>query len=143
MKLFKRQSKSLDLGLPPEVQAYSQAERRERMGMAWLVGIVSLIVSLLILTALYFGGVWLYRKATGNDKTNTDTSQPVKEDKPSDSDQDKPKVTPAPAPAPSAQTPSISDGGAQTDTPVQAPATQPATGDDSESLVRTGPDEDL
>lgn len=140
MKLFNRKSKSLDLGLPPEVQAYSEAERRERMGMAWLVGIVSLIVSLLILTALYFGGVWLYRKATGNDKPNTESSQPVKEDKPRDSAQDKPKVTPAPAPS---GTSSVGSNGAQTDTPVQAPTTQPATGDDSESLVRTGPDEDL
>lgn len=140
MKLFNRKSKSLDLGLPPEVQAYSEAERRERMGMAWLVGIVSLIVSLLILTALYFGGVWLYRKATGNDKTKTDTSQPVKEDKPRDSDQDKPKTQPVPAPSGSS---SVGSGGAQTDIPVQAPTTQPSTGDDSESLVRTGPDVDL
>lgn len=140
MKLFNRRSKNVNSNLPPEVQAYAQAEHRERMGMAWLVGIVSLLISLLVLAALYFGGLWLYRKVARNDKPNTtDTTETTTEPLP-----ETPKAETKPTPKPEATTTVPDSSSSQTTTPVQAPTTQPRTGDDgSETLVRTGPDVDL
>jgi len=119
MKLFKRKTPITNPYMPPEVQAYAASEHRERMGMAWIVGIVSLIVSTILLVSLFFGGRWVYRKIAG---TNTNKPTPtVSEPKelPSSDTSEAPAVTPKPTtPAPT------------------APATDP-------SLTRTGPDLDL
>jgi hypothetical protein len=139
MKLFSR-NKQTDTGLPPEVQAYTQAEHRERVGMAWLVGIISLLVSLLILAGLFFGGRWVYRKITKNDKpvpvvTDTDKKNEghghVGDEGSSttnDNNQNSGNNQPA-NPAPSSNTP--------------APTQQPVTGDQGANLPNTGPDIDL
>lgn len=136
MKLFSRR-RSVDASLPPEIQAYAVAEQRERRGMAWVVGILSLLTTVLVLVVLFFGGRWAYRKITGKSDTKPAATQTTDQKKPADkpaADTNKPTGTTA--------TP---DGAASTSTPVQAPAaTQPATGDNgSETLVRTGPDVDL
>lgn len=141
MKLFTRRKKT-NSNLPPEIQAYAQAEHRERMGMAWLVGLISLIVTVLVLVGLYFGGRWVYRKLAQKDKT-TQTSQADKKKAEDKSKDDKTQT---------GKTDTNDSGNSSTDTPVQAPAapsapapaTQPATGDNgAETLVRTGPDIDL
>ena len=132
MKLFTRKPK-LDSQLPPEIQAYAQAERRERVGMAWLVGIISLVVTVLVLALLFFGGRWLYRKIAGTESSTptTTTQRPAPETPRSDQ----------------GQTDTTDNDSNQTDTPVQAPVpVVPSTGADqspAQSLVQTGPDEDL
>ncbi|MCX6727421.1 MAG: hypothetical protein NTX11_01240 [Candidatus Saccharibacteria bacterium] len=128
MKLFKRKTPITNPYMPPEVQAYAASEHRERMGMAWIVGIVSLIVSTILLVSLFFGGRWVYRKIAG---TNTNKPTPtVSEPKelPSSDTSEAPAVTPkptTPAPTPTTTLPAPS-----------TPATDP-------SLTRTGPDLDL
>lgn len=63
--------------LPVEVQQFSQSERRERMGMAWMIGLVSLVITIVLFLALFFGGRWVYRKITHKPNTGT-THQPTK-----------------------------------------------------------------
>lgn len=145
MRSFRR--KSTDSNLPPEIQAYAQGAHRERMGMAWLVGIVSLVVTLLVVSGLFFGGRWAYHKLAHKDTKSTTAQKDsgTKSDQGKDTtdsngktdthsgDNDKnhtdaPVAAPTPLPAPTAQN----------------PPTTPATGDSSgNTLVRTGPDVDL
>lgn len=146
-----KSEKKIDPNLPPEVQAYAKAERRERMGMAWLVGIVSLVVALIVFALLYFGGVWLYRKLAHKNSNQTNTSQTEDKSKSSKSDQDKQAEADKDKSDSAKNTGSTepndsSTSSNSTSTPAQAtgPATGPVTGDDSEdTLVRTGPDIDL
>ncbi len=136
MKLFNRSGKDLNPNLPPEVKAYAQAEHRERVGMAWLVGIVSLLISLGFLALIYFGSVWIYRKVTGTENKQPTTSETTKKE--SDTKEQTPKDTDTSSDQTNepSQTPEP--------TPESTPKTTPKTGDDSEdTLVRTGPDIDL
>lgn len=136
MKLFSRR-KPADNTLPPEIQAYAVAEQRERRGMAWIVGIMSLLVTLLVLAVLFLGGRWVYRKINPQDTPSVKTSQDQakEQQKPADN---KPQ-------AGSGVTDTPDSGASSTDQPVQAPvSSQPSTGDNgAETLVRTGPDVDL
>lgn len=71
MALFNRRKKEKD-ALPEEVRDYYQTERRERTGRAWLLAILTLLVTFLIAAALFFGGRWLYRAIfDNNDDSNT------------------------------------------------------------------------
>lgn len=153
MNLFKRRKAKTDTNLPPEVQAYSQAERRERMGMAWLVGIVSLIVSLVLVTGLFFGGRWVYRKIAdrgdkptpvvtenngsqneGNDQNDENSDSGSTDESTDESAAEQPETIPSTNPdAPS---------GSNSSTSTQTPTQQPVTGDQSVVLPNTGPSED-
>ncbi len=132
MKLFKRKTPITNSYMPPEVQAYAVSEHRERMGMAWLVGIVSLIISTLVLISLFFGGRWVYRKIAGTDSTKptpvvSEPTETPSSDTPSvSSDTPKPSTTSPTTPSASTTAP------ATTSTPTVDP-----------SLTRTGPDVDL
>lgn len=141
MKLFRR-NKQVDSNLPPEIQAYARGEHRERVGVAWLVGLISLIVTFLVVAGLYFGGRWIYRKLAHKDSSSaTPTAQTEKPT--SDKKEDAAKGQ--------TKTKDDTQNGSRTETPVQAPApaatptpNTPVTGDNSEdTLVRTGPDVDL
>ena len=153
MNLFNRRKKQVvDPSLPPEVQAYSQAERRERMGIAWLVGIVSLVVSLVLITGLFFGGRWVYRKVahkdnkavpavtsdqdSSNDKNkdtnnSSDNSSTDSSNNSGNNDQSSDTATNQPT------------TGSNNTPPATTPTQQPVTGDQSTTLPNTGPDVDL
>lgn len=60
--------------MPPEIQQYYKAERRERTGVAWLLAIGTLLITIAIIVGLFLGGRWLYRKAT-HKSTSSTTSQ--------------------------------------------------------------------
>lgn len=131
-----------DPDLPPEVQAYTKAERREKMGMAWLVGVVSLVVTALIFTGLFFGGRWVYQKITGNSQITTQTvsnEDQSAEQKKKDEEAAK-KVE---------EEKNRNSGGAANATDTPAPVTNPNS--DSQTtqpsatpqIPRTGPDLDL
>lgn len=138
MKLFgRRKQQNVDPALPPELQAYSRSGRRERLGIVWLVGIVSVIISILVMTLLFFGGRWVYRKIAhrGNQATPVIvTDQRDANEKDTQTDR--------------AQSDADSENSfdEDVDTEQTAPQTQPVTGDqsnDASALPRTGPELDL
>lgn len=145
MKLFnRRKTTTIDSSIPPEVQAYSQAEHRERMGVAWLVGVVALVISLFVLAGLFFGGRWLYRTIAGPSNKNTQTqsaSENEQSSKEKESTNEKKDTTTTSGStttgndkaAPSSSAPQSSTPAAPTASPT--PTTGPA-------LPHTGPDSD-
>ena len=146
MQLFKR--KKSQTTLPPEVQAFATAERRERMGMAWLVGIVSLVVTILVVTGLFYGGRWVYRSlANRNKKATPVVTEPQSDDtKPnatsstdSDSASQNSTTTDSGQTTPNTSAPNATPSTSSSNTPIQ----QPVTGDQSVTLPNTGPDVDL
>lgn len=143
MALFRRNktTSTKTTKVPAEVQDYYEAGRRERTGIAWLLGLATLIVTILLALLLFFGGRWIYRKVTNNgDKDNKSGSSQSESQKPQDQDQNQDKDD-----TPAAGTPDTSDND-QSTSPTgdssNSSNTMPATGD-STALPRTGPDLDL
>lgn len=73
MALFRR--KKNESVMPEEVRDFYASEQRDRKGMAWLLAIVTLIVTFLIAAALFFGGRWVYRTVFDNNDDPAPTSQ--------------------------------------------------------------------
>lgn len=73
MALFnRRRNQSLS-----ELESY-YAARRGRSGTAWLMALLSLVVTVAILAGLFFGGRWVYRALRDNNGSNTsDTTSDV------------------------------------------------------------------
>ncbi len=59
----------------PELQDYYANQKNESTGVAWLLAVGSLLVTVAIFVGLFAGGRWLYRKATDNDNKITTTTQ--------------------------------------------------------------------
>jgi hypothetical protein len=76
---FRRKKQDSNIpAMPPEVQQYYQAEQRERTGVAWLLAGITLVVTVLVVMGLFFGGRWVYRKVrhnVGNKGTVATTQQ--------------------------------------------------------------------
>ncbi|PID32074.1 hypothetical protein CR970_02450 [Candidatus Saccharibacteria bacterium] len=70
MALFGKDRSRADQ-LPAEVQEYYQAERRERTGLAWLLALATLAVTIALAAALFFGGRWLYTTLRSDDTKKT------------------------------------------------------------------------
>lgn len=130
-----RRTKQDDSVLPAEVDQYYQSEKRERRGVAVLLGIITLVITLVVSSGLFYGGRYAYRKITDKDKTTVVQTNPspaeqgtVIETNPSTGES-----TPTPSPTQPAPAPSPAP------TPAPAPAT-PSTGDElpAANLPRTG-----
>lgn len=64
--------------LPQDIQEeYYEPERKERSGVAWLLAIGTLIVTVLLATGLFFAGRWTYRQIAGTDGNTSDTPSEV------------------------------------------------------------------
>lgn len=62
--------------VPQEIQEYYQTEKRERTGVAWLLALGTLLITIGLSVLLFFGGRWAYRQIAGNDNEKTpETSQ--------------------------------------------------------------------
>ena len=130
--------------VPEEIQQYYNTERRERVGVAWLLAGGTLILTVLLAIVLFFGGRWVYRTVFDRDNRPDTAQQEQSEDQTQDNDQGS-----APQNAPSAQgqsttDPSRPDGSASTGTPpptTTQPQQTPATGENA--LPRTGPSDNL
>ena len=73
MKLpFRRNNKE---DVPAEIKEYYQAERRERVGVAWAVALLTLLITVGIVMGLFFGGRWLYRSLANRDRNQPATTQ--------------------------------------------------------------------
>ncbi len=86
MKLFRRNQSTTTM--PPEVAEYYQTEqRRERRGVAWLMTLLALLVTVAIVLGLFLAGRWLYRAISNDGKPTATTTQnqPGGDNKPSDS----------------------------------------------------------
>jgi cytoskeletal protein RodZ len=57
--------------VPREVEEYYQSERRDRVGVAWLLAALTLVVTVIIVLGLFLGGRWVYRKVANKDDNNT------------------------------------------------------------------------
>lgn len=53
--------------VPEEVEDYYQSEKRERKGVAWLLALGTLLVTVLLAAVIFFGGRWVYRTVFDND----------------------------------------------------------------------------
>jgi len=75
---FKRRQKNEGVTdqLPPEVQQYYQAEHRERIGMAWLLAFLSLVLTIVVIVGIFFGGRWTWHKLTHKNQPVATTSKP-------------------------------------------------------------------
>lgn len=70
-----RRNKNVD-SVPQEIQDYYQTEKRERTGVAWLLALGTLLITVGLSILLFFGGRWVYRQIAGNDIEKTpETSQ--------------------------------------------------------------------
>lgn len=75
MKWPFRRNKNVD-SVPQEIQDYYQTEKRERTGVAWLLALGTLLITVGLSVLLFFGGRWAYRQIAGNDNDKTpETSQ--------------------------------------------------------------------
>ncbi len=76
MKLPFRREKNVDT-VPEEIQEYYQSERRERTGIAWLLALGALLVTIVLAILLFFGGRWIYRTVFDKDDSsdNPQTAQ--------------------------------------------------------------------
>lgn len=145
MALFNRKPKTDAVDMPPELQNYYQAENREKTWMAWVLGLVTLVVTILLALALFFGGRWVYRKVTNDEPAKVTTTQTENTDQKGsennssdseDSSKDTEEAAQPATPPATTQTP----GTAAPATPP-ATATVPVTGD--AGLPSTGPADTL
>jgi cytoskeletal protein RodZ len=97
----------------PELQEYYATQQKESTGKAWLLAIGSLLVTIVILVGLFFGGRWLYRKVTKNDKPAATSQNGSAGSTIANKDSDKKNTAPS------------KDNGA---VPTPTPATTPAQG---------------
>ncbi len=70
-----RRSKNSQQNVPPEVAEYYQAEKKQRLGMAWLLSAATFVVTVLVVLGLFFGGRWIYRQVKHDNNTGTSISQ--------------------------------------------------------------------
>ena len=129
------------------------ANRNNSTGRAWAMALLSLLVTVSVLAAMFFGVRWIYRAMTDNKTTVVTTTQPTNTDT---SDTNVAVVDPTPAPSssqnssehsdhttpPSEPNGVVSEQAARTTTPSASSRTQgasstPRTGD-SDALPNTG-----
>ncbi len=140
--------------VPKEVQQYYASERRERVGLAWLIAFVSLIITTAVILGLFVGGRWVYHKvhtkstttavksnspANKNTKPQTNnrtTTKPNSSANSSNQSQStaKPNNNPSSTTTPSASTPSTT---APSTTASPAAQNQPTAS--TQKITNTGP----
>ncbi len=128
--------------VPSEVKDYYQAERRERVGVAWLLALATLVTTIVLAVGLFFGGRWVYRKVTKHDKPTTTVStnkgtanQPTSGQTGSSGAQNTKPQTAAPD-NPNGSSTSGTASSTSTPSPSTPASSQPQT---SSALANTGP----
>ncbi len=112
-----------------ELESY-YANREQKTGMAWVMAFLSLLLTVVILGGLFFGGRAVYRAVTDDGTTQTAVNDEPVDDNTSTTPAPEPTSsgstteTPAPAPTPAA-TPTPSTGGVVSD--QAASTTTPST----------------
>jgi hypothetical protein len=134
MALFKRGG---DPTVPGEVRDYYEAERRDRRGLAWLLGLGTALVTVALAVGLFFGGRAAWRAVFDNDKKQpvATAPSPTPQAKPANPQPTPNLSTPSPAP-----TPPPPPAPAPVPAPRPTPPTQsaPAPGTQAQNLADTG-----
>ncbi len=136
--------------LPAEVNQYYASEQEGRRGVAFLLGIITLIITLVVAAGLFLAGRFVYRKVTNDDKPATTQVQKLPNDaktqdkaKTSDNNSKNNNTSPTSpsgsqtlpsSPAPTTPSPTTPR------TPTPAPSSVPSTGDEPSALPNTGDD---
>lgn len=74
MRILNRFRKKQEDILPDEVDKYYQSQKRARIGTAWMLGFLTLIVTLAIALGLYYGGRYVYREVIDSEDTSEITT---------------------------------------------------------------------
>ena len=53
--------------IPAEIQEYYETGKRDRTGVAWLLAIGTLLLTIILAAGIFFAGRWTYRKIAGSD----------------------------------------------------------------------------
>lgn len=139
--------------VPPEVQDYYNAQHRERVGVAWLIAVGSLMVCIVLVVGIFFGGRWAYRKVVNknptdqvavqddsNKDTNKDKDQP-EDTKPADANKDNTaQDTKKPDTLPAGDSGEVAGS---TTTPPQTSSSSTTTPQTSGKISETGPGDTL
>lgn len=127
----RNQNQSEDI--PQEVQDYYQAEKREKVGIAGLLALGTLLVTIILSMGLFFGGRWVYRTVFDDNKAPQTAQQQAADD--NDKEAEEANNQPAPSAAPSTPTtPSTPTQTPGSTTPRNTASTTPRT-----ALPDTGP----
>ena len=145
MAFFRKKKTTTNI---PELQEYYASQKSQSTGLAWLLALGSLVVTALIIVALFLGGRWTYRKIANRHKSTVAVTGTVSNDSKTESTTNNvPTPTPSTAPettppAATAPTPTLApaapQGVATTQTPAQNSAATSAT-TKSSVVPNTGP----
>ncbi len=130
---FNRKKKEETEAVPAEVQEYYQAEKRERIGVAWVLALVTLAITVAVVLGLFFGGRAVYRQAH-KDKDNTSQTKP--EENPTPATQNQPAGTPPSSSSSQASNQPATPSPSTPATPSQAPSSGTTS---TTTLTNTGP----
>jgi cytoskeletal protein RodZ len=127
VKLPFRRNNSANTQVPQEISDYYQAEKKQRVGVAWLLSIATFIITVVIVLGLFFVGRVIYRAVT-----NKHTTKPAPTAANNDSGNSTKTDVTAPAPTSGTSAPSSSSTVTQPaspttvqKTPTQVPNTGP------------------
>lgn len=122
-----------DATLPEEIQEYYEGAQKPQRGMAWLLALGTLLLTLILACVLFFGGRWVYQQFSDDEPAPAPTSE-QEANREQGQDQGTNEQTPPPSANPDQQDTSSTNTN-------QAPTTgdsTPATGDATE-IPNTGP----
>lgn len=123
--------------VPEEIREYYQTERRERTGIAWLLALGTLIVTVVVAMALFFAGRWIYRTVVDRDDNNgRTTEQAVQDDSTQKTESSDNQQTSG---GTGSNTPATNPPAANTPSSATTPATTPANNNSGTPLPNTGP----
>jgi hypothetical protein len=66
MGFFRRKKNVKTDGTPNDVQNVYTTEKRERTGVAWMLGLLTLVLTVLFTFIIFFGGRWVWQTLTGS-----------------------------------------------------------------------------
>ncbi len=141
---FNRKKKDQSV-YPQEVQNYYQAENRERTGVAWVLAIGTLVGTILLAAALFFGGRWVYRTVFDNnssDETSQTQNGQISDESAVDERPEAPQGDDQDTVLPGNDTREPSTTDTTTETPPQPQTNTPPSIPSTGELPRTGPSED-
>lgn len=72
-RLFNRKNNKTTIAELEEYYA-NQNQRKTRTGAAWLMALLSLLITIAVIVALFFAGRWIYRTVTNNDADSPTTT---------------------------------------------------------------------